>query len=134
MSDDKQRHTVWLRDEAWDVVESHYHGDNCSTRNEFIEKAIRFYAGYLDTNRADVYLPEVVAEIMEGKLVALGDRMGKLLFKMCVEQSMMMHILAADTDIDLETLDRLRGRCVNDAKRTHGEFDFADAVRFQKGL
>ena len=27
----------------WDPVESHYQADNCSTRNEFIEKAIRFY-------------------------------------------------------------------------------------------
>ncbi len=29
------------------MVESHYRADNCSTKNEFIEKAIRFYTGYL---------------------------------------------------------------------------------------
>ena len=56
---------------VWDQVESHYQRDNCSTRNEFIEKAIRFYSGYLDAESADAYLPRVLADVLEGKLGAL---------------------------------------------------------------
>ena len=41
VKDKKDRHTVWLEPAAWDMVEGHYHGDNCSTKNEYIEKAIR---------------------------------------------------------------------------------------------
>ena len=37
----KGRHTVWLEPAAWDMVEGHYHGDNCSTKNEYIEKESR---------------------------------------------------------------------------------------------
>jgi len=48
MNEEKNRHTVWLTDEAWNQVKGHYQGDNCSTQNEYIEKAIRFYSGYLD--------------------------------------------------------------------------------------
>ena len=44
------------------------------------------------------------------------------------------HIVAADTDIDLDTLEKLRGRCVQDARRTNGEISFQDILRFQKGL
>ena len=58
-----KKHSVWLSEFAWTEVESRYRRDNCSTRNEFIEKAIRFYSGYLDTESADAYLPRVLADV-----------------------------------------------------------------------
>ena len=57
MRENRHKHTVWMDDDVWDQVESHYQRDNCTTKNEFIEKAIRFYSGYLDTESADAYLP-----------------------------------------------------------------------------
>ena len=88
MKTDKSRHTVWLSDEAWNQVSLHYREDNCSFQNEYIEKAIRFYTGYLDTQNASAYLPRILSDVLEGKLGALGSRMGRLLFKLAVEQSM----------------------------------------------
>ena len=41
MANSNTRHTVWLSPEAWDQVENHYRTDNCTTKNEYIEKAIR---------------------------------------------------------------------------------------------
>ena len=61
MKGKKNRHTIWLTDDAWELVEERYQKDNCSTKNEYIEKAIRFYSGYLDAERADEYLPRVLA-------------------------------------------------------------------------
>lgn len=80
------------------------------------------------------YLPRLISETLEAKLGVLGDRIGRLLFKLTVEESMMMHIIASDTDVDFPTLDKLRGRCVMDAKRTNGEISFQDILKFQKGL
>ena len=100
MDENRHRHTVWMDDAVWDQVESHYQADNCSTRNEFIEKAIRFYSGYLDAESADAYLPRVLADVLEGKLGALGKRMGHLLFKLSVDQNLMGNVLAAGIDID----------------------------------
>ena len=131
---DKARHTVWLPEDIWDKVESHYQADNCSTKNEYIEKAIRFYTGYLNAQRANDYLPRLISEMLEAKLDGLGDRIGRLLFKLTVEESMMMHIIASDTDVDVPTLDRLRGRCVMDAKRTNGQISFNEILKFQKSL
>ena len=71
---------------------------------------------------------------MEGSFTALGDRMGRLLFKLSVEVSMLMHIIAYDTDIDLPTLEKLRARCVQDVMRTHGQISFKDILKFQKEL
>ncbi len=134
MNTEKNRHTVWLTDEAWNQVKEHYQGDNCSTQNEYIEKAIRFYSGYLDAEQADSYLPRVLAEVLEGKLSALGSRIGKLLFKLTVDDAIMANLIANSANIDLDTLQKLRAKCVLDVKRTNGEIDFEDALKYQKRL
>ena len=134
MKEEKNRHTVWLTDDAWNVVKGHYRGDNCSTQNENIEKAIQFYSGYLDTEHADRYLPRVLAEVLEGKLNALGSRMGKLLFKLSVDDALMCNLVAASVDIDLDTLKKVRVDCIKGVKETNGQIDFEDAFKFQKRI
>ena len=133
MDENRHRHTIWMDDAVWDQVEAHYQADNCSTRNEFVEKAIRFYSGYLDTEHANEYLPRVLADVLEGKLGALGKRIGHLLFKLSVGQNLMGNVLAAGIDIDPDELRKARVRCVKEVKETNGEISFEDAVRYQKG-
>ena len=116
MNESKNRHTVWLTDETWSKVKDHYRTDNCSTQNEYIEKAIQFYSGYLDTEQADSYLPRVLSAVLEGKL------------------SVMAHLTAAIADVDLDTLKEMRVRCIKDVKETNGEVNFEDAYKFQKRL
>ena len=130
----KDRHTIWLEPEVWDMVESHYRKDNCSTKNEYIKKAVQFYSGYLDAEGADEYFPRVLSDVLEGKLNALGGRIGRLLFKLSVEQDMSANILAALTEVDLDAVDHLRGQCVQRVKHTNGEISFEDALRVQKRL
>lgn len=133
MNEDKKRHTVWLTPDAWSQVETSYTKDNCTTKNEYIEKAIRFYTGYLNTQNAASYLPRVLADVLEGKLGALGTRIGKLLFKLVVEQDMTSNITAVVNQIPLDDLERLRARCIRDVKRTNGVINLEDAVRYQNG-
>ena len=93
----KNRHIVWLTDEAWNMVGGEYKTDGCSTQNEYIEKAIRFYTGYRKADRNERYLTDAISGALETRLGALetrlgalGDSIGKLLFKMAVEESIMM--------------------------------------------
>lgn len=134
MKDKKDRHTVWLEPAAWDMVEGHYHADNCSTKNEYIAKAIRFYSGYLDAAGADEYLPRILADVLEGKLGALGSRVGRLLFKLAVELDLNANILAALGEYNPDAVERLRGQCVQRVKQTNGEVSFKDALRSQQEL
>ena len=129
---ENKKHSVWLSESAWTEVESRYRRDNCSTRNEFIEKAIRFYSGYLDAEHADEYLPRILSDVLEGKLNAFGKRMGHLLFKLSVDQNLMGNLLATDLDIDLDELRKARVRCVKEVKETNGEISFEDAVHYQQ--
>ena len=133
MNEDKKRHTVWLTSDAWSQVETSYTKDNCTTKNEYIEKAIRFYTGYLNTQNAASYLPRVLADVLDGKLGALGTRIGKLLFKLAVEQDMIANITAAVNEVHLDDVERLRARCIKEIRQTNGVIDLEDAVRYQNG-
>ena len=133
MNEDKKRHTVWLTSDAWSQVETSYTKDNCTTKNEYIEKAIRFYTGYLNTQNAASYLPRVLADVLDGKLGALGTRIGKLLFKLVVEQDMIANITAAVNEVHLDDVERLRARFIKEIRQTNGVIDLEDAVRYQNG-
>ena len=134
MTNDNEHHTVWMAPEVWAMVKKHYREDNCTKKNEYIAKAIRFYSGYLDAAGADEYLPRVLADVLEGKLGALGSRIGRLLFKLTVEQDLNANILAALGEFNLDAVEHLRGQCVQNARQTNGEISFEDALRRQKGL
>ena len=133
MNGENTRHTVWLTSGAWSQVEDSYTKDNCTTKNEYIEKAIRFYTGYLNTQNAASYLPRVLADVLDGKLGALGTRIGKLLFKLVVEQDMIANITAAVNEVHLDDVERLRARCIREIRQTNGVINLEDAVRYQNG-
>ena len=57
----------------------------------------------------------------------------RLLFKLAVELDMTMNILAAGIEIPEEQLRQLRGRCVQEVKKTHGMVSLDEAVHYQNG-
>lgn len=61
----KRRFQSWLRPSTIKLMDRLYEDDNCKSRSEFIEKAIRFYAGYLSTQNAREYLPNVVISTLK---------------------------------------------------------------------
>ena len=125
---------VWMGDSAWADVESHYQKDNCSTKNEYIEKAIRFYSGYLDTEGCGRLPAPCPLRCAGGKLSVLGKRMGHLIFKQSVEQDVLANLFAYGLDVDMDTLQKLRVRCIKEVQETNGEIDLEDALRYQRGL
>ena len=62
------------------------------------------------------------------------ERIAKLLFKFAVEQDIMMHIIASDTDIDDVTLGKLRNHCVKEVMESHADISFLNALRYQKEI
>lgn len=134
MVKDKTHFSLFLSPVARKMVADFYKQDNCANQSEFIEKAIRFYCGYINTTHAEAYLPRTIAEVLEGKLTAFGNRIGTLLFKLAVEQSITDNILAYYTDITEGTLKELHVKCTQDVMRTNGMVSFEDALKFQKDL
>ena len=54
-----------------------------------------------------------------------------MLLKLAVEMDMMMNVLASEVDVSPEALERLRGRCIQEVKKTGGAVTFADAMKYQ---
>ncbi|ARP50211.1 MULTISPECIES: hypothetical protein [Eubacteriales] len=129
----KKKFPLWMYPETRTLIEKWYKQDNCQSQSEFIEKAVRFYCGYISAEDGVRYLPAAITSAMTGMVDSLESRMARLIFKLAVEMSMMMNILAANVDVDEAMLRRLRGKCVNDVKRSVGSVTFEDVVKFQKG-
>ena len=96
--------------------------DNYRTQNEFIEKAIRFYAGYVSGQDTTAYLPPALASVLRGTVQDTENRVCRLLFKLAVDLDMMMNVLAAGMEIPDEQLKALRGRCGQDVKKPAATF------------
>lgn len=106
---------------------------NCQSRNEFLEKALLFYCDYLASEDVAEFLPPIFVNAMRSTILNSETRISRLLFKLTVEISMMMNVLAAGLEIDADQLEQLRGRCVRDVKRTNGSITFKDALEYQQG-
>lgn len=133
MSSNKTMCCVYLEPETYEMVKAIYKLDGSSNKSVFIEKAIKFYLGYVCSNKTSEYLSTVVSDSVERKLGSFENRMAKMLFKYSVEQAIMMNVIAAYHKVDKPQLDRLRGQCVEEIKRTKGRFDFNDAMDWQHG-
>ena len=107
--------------------------DNCQTQNEFIEKAIRFYVGYHSGNEAGEYLPQALVDAFRATLRDSENHISRLLFKLAVEVDILMHVLASAVEIDPAILDKLRGVCVREIKKSNGMVRLEDVVLYQQG-
>lgn len=128
----KRRFQLWLKPSVLDMADKLYEDDNCGSRSEFIEKAIQFYAGYLYAQKSQDYMPKVITSTLKGMVAENSNQISRVLFKMAVEQAITMNVVAATCGISREQIDKLRGVCVSQVKRSNGAYSFEDAYDFQK--
>ena len=131
---DKRKFQLWARPGTLELVKSTYKKADCRTQSEFIEKAIQYYVGRINADNDASYLPNAFLSNMRSIVYESDHRENKLLFKLAVEMSIMMNILAFQFEIDDLSLARLRGECVKEVKRTHGVFSMEDAVKWQRSV
>lgn len=131
---DKIRFAVYLFPETMKTINSLYKGDSCSTKSEFIEKAVRFYCGYLLQNKPELveYLAPQIGTITDGIIKGSEQRLSRALFKLAVEVGVQTHVLAAINDIGDSTLFKLRDMVTDEVRRINGIINFESALRYQR--
>ena len=135
MSDEnKKRTAVWLSPRVIRRMDSWLEEDNCSTRSEFIEKALRFYMGYLATEDTSEYLSQALVDTLQGIVADNSNRLRTMIFKWCVELNMMGHTIAAHFRADPINRRELRAYAVDEVKRTNGQISFDRALDQQRRL
>ena len=130
--ENKKRTAVWLTPGVIRRMDGWLEEDNCKTRSEFIEKALRFYMGCLATEDTSEYLSRALVDTLRGTLADNENRLRTLLFKLCVEVNMMGHTVAAHFRADPVNRRELRAYAVDEVLRTNGKISFDDALDLQR--
>ena len=130
--ENKKRTAVWLTPGVIHRMDGWLEEDNCKTRSEFVEKALRFYMGCLATEDTSEYLSRALVDTLRGTLADNENRLRTLLFKLCVEVNMMGHTIAAHFRADPVDRRELRAWAVDEVLRTNGKISFDDALDLQR--
>lgn len=128
-SEKKERIPVWLYPSTLKAIDKAMYQANRKSPSEFLEEAAQMYAGYISADSAVEYLPAALASAFRTTIQLSEDRVSRLLFKLAVEMSMMMNVLAIGLEIDDTQMDRLRGQCIQEVKRSNGSITFKDVVK-----
>ena len=128
--DSKKRFSLYTHETTINKAKDFAKKRNCGT-SDFIAEAIEFYSGFLSNQNDTSFLPDAVADSMTKVMDPFTRKQGTLLFKIAVELTVLQNIVAANTQIDEATLQRVRGICVNEVKKLNGMITFDDAVRWQ---
>ena len=130
----KEQMTIRLYPETRRQMDSWLEESNSKNRNEFVEKALRFYMGYLGTENITEYLSDALVATLRGIIADSANRTNGILFKCAVEQGIMAHTIAAHFRADPIHTRELRAYAVDEVKRTNGQVSFENAVRSQRRI
>ena len=130
----KEQMTIRLYPETRRRMDSWLEESNSKNRNEFVEKALCFYMGYLGADDITEYLSDALVAALRGIIADNANRTNSLLFKCAVEQGIMAHTIAAHFRDTMEDRRALRGDVVDEVLRTNGQIKFEDAQDVQRQL
>jgi DNA-directed RNA polymerase specialized sigma subunit len=133
MENKKVKFALRISSETQEQIKEWCVRDNCQSQNEFVDKAVKFYIGYVASRDASEFLPRTLVNSIRGTLDDSENRVARLLFKLAVELSMTMHVVASDRGIGESELAKLRAKCVADVKKSIGTISFDEAVKYQSG-
>lgn len=125
----KDRLAFRMHPETKRKIQQWYEADNCRSMNEFIEKAVNFYADHLATNDNNALLPTAISSAMDGRLGLLEKNLSALSFNNAVELDMLTGIIAAAFEFDQDDLKRRRGQSVRNVKATNGRISLERRVQ-----
>ena len=128
---ERVRKGVYLEQELIEECDRMLDAANARSRNDFINKALRFYIGYLKTNQAEDYQLQSVSSMVTGTIRDTENRLARMDFKLAVEIAKLSHIMATVYEVDEETLEKLQQKCVEEVKRINGAIWFEDVYRYQ---
>lgn len=126
--------TVWLKPDVVQRMDGWLRADNCKSRGEFTEKALRFYMGYLAAEDTSVFLSRTLVDTLQGIVADSHNRLRSMIFKWCVELNMMGHTIAAHFRADPVDRRELRALAVDEVLRTNGQVSFDHALDVQRRL
>lgn len=128
MNKDENRLNFRMKPETAQKLEHWYKADHCRSRNEFVEKAVNFYADALAAENSTT-LPLAIQTAIDSRLKLFEDRIASLLYKQAVEMDMAMSILLQSLNVSEEVLRQERAKSIAAVKRTNGQLRLEQKLR-----
>ena len=128
MSKNENRLNLRMTDETAAKIERWYQEDDRRSRNEFIEKAVNFYADSLAAGESTT-LPRAVQSAIDNRLKLFEDRIAAVLYKQAVEMDMMTSLVLQSLNVSEEVLRQERAKSIAAVKRTNGQLRMEQKLR-----
>ena len=117
---EKVKFTVYLDKDFLKKTDKAVHASGCSSRNEFIIKAIENYMAELTLGEANPVLTSKLAEIITQSNDVAMKKVASGLFRYAVYLDMAIQLVADRMSIDEYDLEEYRKRAYNNVRRTRG--------------
>lgn len=117
---EKVRKGFYIEKELLKQCDSLLEKANARSRNEFLNQALKFYIGFLTSEKIEDYLLQSFSSVLLSAIWDSENRIARTEFKMAVELSKLTKLIAYSYEIDEEDLDKLQATCVEEVKRIHG--------------
>ena len=86
-----KRVSLYIDTDILEKIDNSMKKSKSRSRNEFLIEAAQFYMSYLNKDNDARFLTESVDLSISNSVTKMEDRIAKVLFKLAVEMSMMMH-------------------------------------------
>lgn len=129
---DKTKFSIRVDTELVALADAYIKDSTVKNRTELIEDALRFYLGFLTSEKAEDYLLQAISSVMTGTVQDSENRLARMDFKIAVELSKLSQVIAYTHDVDETAMKRLHSKCVEKVRRINGAIDFESAYKYQK--
>ena len=128
MSEGRQKISVYLKPETVEQIKK----SGCKTNSEYMEKALEFYHSYMVNRQAPEFLSAAMFRSLKNVLDKTEYARSRALFKLSVEISMLLNVVAAANDFSEEDLRALRHTCIDEVMNLNGSITLDDAIKWQE--
>ena len=133
MEKEKVRKAFYIEEDLLEQADGLLRQADVRSRNEFLNQALKFYIGYLASEKIENYMLSTISSVMHATVKDSENRMARAMYKLAVEVSKLSHVTAYGHEVDEETLKKLQAKCAEEVKRINGAIAFEEAYIYQKG-
>ena len=134
MEKEKVRKAFYIEEDLLEQADGLLRQADVRSRNEFLNQALKFYIGYLTSEKIENYMLSTISSVMHATVKDSENRMARAMYKLAVEVSKLSHVTAYGHEVDEETLKKLQAKCAEEVKRINGAVAFEEAYRYQNKI
>lgn len=131
MENGKVRKAFYIEEDLLEQVENLLQQADARSRNEFVNQALKFYIGYLTSEKIENYMLSTISSVMHSTVKDSENRMARAVYKLAVETSKLSHVIAYSHGVDEDALRKLQAKCAEEVKKINGAVNFEDAYFYQ---